>query len=80
MVAAIFILFVMVTGFIMAYAVLAEPIDLIVDSLTGAHTETGDEIGDTMDLIKFAFGAAIVVGIVFAIILFIVYGHKKEYE
>ena len=78
MVAAIFILFVMVTGFIMAYAVLAEPIDLIVDSLTGAHTETGDEIGDTMD--KFAFGAAIVVGIVFAIILFIVYGHKKEYE
>lgn len=80
MIAAVIILFVMVAGFIMGIAVLAEPIELIVDTLIGVDATTGSEINDTMNLIKWAFTAAMIVGIFLAMLLFAVYGHKKEYE
>lgn len=80
MIQATIILFVMVTLFIIAYAVLAEPIDTIIDSLTNADATTGAEISDTMNLLKFIFGAAILIGIGMAFILYMAYGHKEEYE
>lgn len=80
MIAGVVILFVMVTCFIIGIAVLAEPIEYITDALVDADADTGAEINDTMNLIKWAFPAAMIIGIFLAMLLFAVYGHKKEYE
>ena len=80
MIWAIFIFFVLVSVFIIGYAVLADPLNLIADTLVEADDETGAEIEDTMNVIKFSLGAATVVGIGLTCVLLIAFGHKKEYE
>lgn len=70
----------LIVSLIIVYAVFAEPIQYLVDTFIGVDAETGEDIEDTMNIIPFAFGAAIVVGIFCSLILLAAYGHKKEYE
>ena len=70
----------LIVSLIIVYAVFAEPIQFLVDTFIGVDAETGEDIEDTMNIIPFAFGAAVVVGIFSSLVLLAAYGHKKEYE
>ena len=80
MIGGLVIVFVMVASLIILYAVLGEPLSYIAEILVDVDSTTGDMIEDTMNFIVFMFGATIVIGIGLYILLFAVYGHKKEYE
>ena len=80
MIVATVVLIVTISVFIISFAVLSEPVGYIIDSLKGAHDETGDEINGTLDLFPYFLGGAIVVGVLLMFVWYVAYGHKKEYE
>lgn len=81
MIKATLVLFVIVAVLIMSYAILAEPISLICDTLIDiSGSGISDEADDEIAMIPYFFAAAIVFGILLAMILYAIYGHKAEHE
>lgn len=74
-----------ITTFIIGFAVLDEPLQLITDTFADMYPE-GDMWQGQDDVIAYEnaliyfFWAAIAIGIIFALIWFAAWGHKKEYE
>ena len=74
------ILFVMVASYIMLYAIFADPIEYMTSIFLDIDTATTEQIEDTMNFIRFIFGATVVFGVLAAFGIYAVYAHKKEYE
>jgi len=74
-----------ITTFIIGFAVLDEPIQLITDTFADAYPEgdmwTGqDDVVVYENALIYFFWAAIAIGIIMALIWFAAWGHKKEFE
>jgi len=74
-----------ITTFIIGFAVLDEPIQLITDTFADAYPEgdmwTGqDDVIAYENALIYFFWAAIAIGIIFSLIWFAAWGHKSEYE
>ena len=74
-----------ITGFIIGFAVLDEPLQLIVDTFADAYPEgdmwsSHDEVVVYEQALIYFFWAAIAVGIIMSLIWYAAWGHKKEFE
>lgn len=69
--------------FIISYAVLADPIHIIIDVLIDAFNSFSTpsaEFENTMWFLETMFGAAVVFGVIMVIIWLFAWSHKYEHE
>ena len=74
-----------ITTFIIGFAVLDEPIQLITDTFADAYPEgdmweSRDDVVEMENALIYFFWAAIAIGIILALVWFAAWGHKKEFE
>jgi len=77
---ATILLFVVVSSFIMLYAILGEPLGIMIDAFMEMDSETTEQVGDTANFMNWLFGATCVFGVIGFCIVYAVYAHKKEFE
>jgi len=83
MIIGLVVLIAFIITFIIGFVVFDEPISLLTETLSDAYPssyESYDDVGALLSFIALAFSAAIVTGVIMAMVWFAVWGHKDEYE
>ena len=84
MIKATITLFIVIAIFIIAYAVLSQPVETVLETLNDAfesgNPDTEERVEADINILDFAFKATIVVAIIATILWYAIWGHKREYE
>lgn len=68
---------------IIMFTVFDEPIQILTDTFTTAYPDTyggADSVEQMNNFLTMIFGIAIAVGVLMALLWYMIWGHKREYE
>jgi hypothetical protein len=83
MIVGVVFLILFIITFIIGYAVFNEPITILTDTLSDAYPggfASHDDNRDMMSFISLILPAAIITGIIMAMVWYAIWGQKDEYE